>query len=61
MYVVKPQSSRASSAEAFVIGLSFIENSDLGIMSESISTLKQNISKPMIEESKNENELKTDT
>lgn len=40
MYVVKPQSSRASSAEAFVVGLSFIENSNLGVISESISALK---------------------
>ena len=40
MYVVKPQSSRASSAEAFVIGLGFIENSKLEVISESISSLK---------------------
>ncbi len=40
VYVVKPQSSRASSAESFVIGLGFIANSDLNLLSESISTLK---------------------
>ena len=40
VYVVKPQSSRASSAEAFVIGIGFIENSIMGVMSDSIKTLK---------------------
>lgn len=40
VYVVKPQSSRASSAEAFVIGLGFIENSTMGVMSDSIQTFK---------------------
>ena len=46
VYVVKPQSSRASSAEAFVIGLGFIPNSNLGVLSESITTLKSSITSP---------------
>jgi tRNA (cytidine32/guanosine34-2'-O)-methyltransferase len=43
VYVVKPQSSRASSAEAFVVGLSFLgegPSKTLGALSESIKTLK---------------------
>jgi 23S rRNA U2552 (ribose-2'-O)-methylase RlmE/FtsJ len=45
VYVVKPQSSRASSAESFVIGIGFISNSDLKVLSESITTLKSIASK----------------
>lgn len=42
VYVVKPQSSRASSAEAFVVGLKFIENQDLSkVLSTSMMGLKE--------------------
>ena len=41
VYVVKPQSSRASSAESFVVGIGFKgDGASLGNLSESISTLK---------------------
>ena len=40
VYVVKPQSSRASSAESFVVGVGFKENSNLAGLSDSITTLK---------------------
>jgi hypothetical protein len=41
VYVVKPQSSRASSAEAFVVGLGFLGEAagKLGALSDSIKTL----------------------
>jgi hypothetical protein len=54
VYVVKPQSSRASSAEAFVVGLGFISvGANLRVMSESISSLKT------IKEEKEDKEDKT--
>ena len=43
VYVVKPESSRASSAEAFVIGLNFMANEgdlNLSFLSESLTALK---------------------
>lgn len=40
MYVVKPESSRNTSAEAFVVGLSFVSGGKL-IMSDSLSVIKQ--------------------
>ena len=43
VYVVKPQSSRASSAEAFVVGLGFLGEEaagTLGALSGSIRTMK---------------------
>jgi len=40
VYVVKPESSRSQSSEAFVVGLGFIKNNKIGMLSESISTLK---------------------
>ena len=40
VYVVKPQSSRASSAEAFVVGLGFTGASVMGALSDSIKTMK---------------------
>ena len=41
VYVVKPQSSRASSAEAFVVGLGFLgESAQFGALSDSIKTMK---------------------
>jgi hypothetical protein len=40
VYVVKPESSRSQSAEAFVIGLGFSSAGKLEILSESLSALK---------------------
>jgi len=54
VYVVKPQSSRQSSAEAFVVGLKFKEGAQLQI-SESIASLS--ISGKEVEEAKEEDEL----
>jgi 23S rRNA U2552 (ribose-2'-O)-methylase RlmE/FtsJ len=39
VYVVKPESSRNTSAEAFVVGLGFMAGGKL-IMSESLSVIK---------------------
>jgi hypothetical protein len=47
VYVIKPESSRSSSSEAFVIGLGFKSDSKL-VLSESLSALKA------VEESKEE-------
>ena len=46
VYVVKPQSSRASSAEAFVVGLGFLgEEASKGMsaLSASIKTMKSTV------------------
>ena len=54
VYVVKPQSSRASSAEAFVVGLGFLGEAhagSLGALSGSIKAIK-----PVAEEVKDEEE-----
>ena len=40
VYVVKPESSRSSSAEAFVVGMGFNPAGKL-VMSESLSVIKQ--------------------
>ena len=40
VYVVKPESSRNTSAEAFVVGLGFMSTGKL-VMSESLSVIKQ--------------------
>ena len=42
VYVVKPQSSRASSAESFVVGLGFIGEAvgSMGQLSDSIKSMK---------------------
>ena len=40
VYVVKPESSRSQSAEAFVVGVGFREEGKLEILSESLSALK---------------------
>ena len=40
VYVVKPESSRQSSAEAFVVGLGFLSTANLSILSESLTSLK---------------------
>jgi len=40
VYVVKPENSRNTSAEAFVVGLGFMSGGKL-IMSESLSVIKQ--------------------
>jgi len=39
VYVVKPESSRGTSAEAFVVGLGFKPNGKL-VLSESLSVIK---------------------
>ena len=39
VYVVKPQSSRASSAESFVVGIGFKADGSLQVLSESIKTM----------------------
>ena len=39
VYVVKPESSRAMSAEAFVIGIGFKSDANLNQLSESITVL----------------------
>ncbi|CDW79603.1 ribosomal rna methyltransferase [Stylonychia lemnae] len=59
VYVVKPQSSRASSAEAFVIGLSFIENSSL-VLSDSMKTLSSYAHNPQTVSIKEENKEEED-
>ena len=44
VYVVKPQSSRASSHEAFVIGLDYIPGKELSeVLSTSMMGLKENL------------------
>lgn len=43
VYVVKPESSRSMSAEAFVVGIGFIPESNLAILSESLTALKETI------------------
>lgn len=40
MYVVKPESSRSSSAEAFVVGLGFMPSGKMSLLSESMTALK---------------------
>jgi hypothetical protein len=40
VYVVKPESSRSSSAESFVVGLGFKPNGKL-VLSQSLSVVKQ--------------------
>ena len=42
VYVVKPESSRAMSAEAFVIGIGFIADANLNQLSDSITVLQSN-------------------
>ena len=39
VYVVKPESSRAMSAESFVVGLGFLASANLRILSDSIAVL----------------------
>lgn len=56
VYVVKPESSRSSSSEAFVIGLGFLSTGNLQILSESMKALKSE--HETIEESKEEDEDK---
>lgn len=40
VYVVKPESSRAMSAESFVIGIGFKADANLALVSESITVLQ---------------------
>jgi hypothetical protein len=53
---VKPESSRASSSEAFVVGLGYISTGNLQILSESLKALKSE--SEVIEEAKEEEEDK---
>ena len=46
VYVVKPESSRAMSAESFVIGLGFRADANLSLVSESITVLQDDSSIP---------------
>ena len=60
VYVVKPQSSRASSAEAFVVGLGFLgqdKAGGLGALSDSIKAIKP-VSSASAEEEKEEEDDK---
>jgi FtsJ-like methyltransferase len=41
VYVVKPESSRGSSAESFVVGLGFQPLGKLALVSNSLSVIKQ--------------------
>lgn len=50
VYVVKPESSRAMSSEAFVIGLGYLATSNNKILSESLQTVKTD--EPVKEETK---------
>ena len=63
VYVVKPQSSRASSAEAFVVGIGFLgEEAAKGHMeglSESIKTMKIEAERKEEEEEKEEEDVLT--
>ena len=56
VYVVKPESSRAQSSEAFVVGLGFMQDKNLNMLSESLSTLKTE--KVMSQQSTQEEENK---
>jgi len=40
VYVVKPESSRAMSAEAFVVGLGFLPTANLNMLSDSLTALQ---------------------
>ena len=40
VYVVKPESSRAMSAEAFVIGVGFMADANMTVLSESLAVLQ---------------------
>jgi len=54
VYVVKPESSRSSSAEAFVVGIGFLSTASLSILSESLTSLKEQ--QPELKEIKQEEE-----
>jgi len=64
VYVVKPQSSRASSAEAFVVGVGFLGEEVAKVhmegLSESIKTMKIAAEMPKIEEEQKEEEEEED-
>ena len=56
VYVIKPQSSRASSAEAFVIGLNYFHSGSKLILSESMMGLKESLGGDKIEEQPEDSE-----
>lgn len=51
VYVVKPESSRQSSSEAFVVGIGYLATANTKVLSESLQTLKPDTT---AEESKKE-------
>jgi hypothetical protein len=55
VYVVKPESSRQSSSEAFVIGLGYMATSNVKILSQSLQTVKTDT---IVEETKEEEQDK---
>ena len=60
VYVVKPQSSRSSSAEAFVVGLNYKAGKELKeVLSTSMMGLKDNIGDQKIEEESEEEDVLT--
>ena len=60
VYVVKPQSSRASSAEAFVVGLNYKAGKELKeVLSTSMMGLKDKIGDQKIEEESEEEDALT--
>ena len=64
VYVVKPESSRALSAEAFVVGIGFLPNANLTLLSDSITVLSAAPSTasqtPALTQSQHEEEQKDD-
>ena len=62
VYVVKPQSSRASSAEAFVVGLGFTPGKDLdAVLSSSMMGLKEESKTEKVLEAVPESDEEADT
>ena len=49
VYVVKPESSRSSSAEAFVVGINFMTGMSVGtVLSQSMQGLKDDLTKQQV-------------
>lgn len=55
VYVVKPESSRQSSSEAFIIGLGYMATLNVEILKETLQTAK---TETIVEETKEEEEDK---
>lgn len=43
VYVVKPESSRQSSSEAFVVGLGYLATGNMQLLSDSLQSLKPDV------------------